>query len=383
MHDTKDKSTNSVITHEKERLLNLIEYRILDTAPEKELDEIAEIASAICDTPISLISLVDEKRQWFKAKKGLSVTETPREHSFCQFALKHPADVLVVDDPLSDQRFKNNPLVLGDPRIRFYAGAPLITPEGYVLGTLCIIDNRVRTISENQKNALKLLAQKAINFLETRKILIEQSQKIELNAARLKKLSDLAPGAIYQYEVAIDGCVSFPFVSQGVASLHPGLSPETLRDNPGLAFDIIHPDDRAAVYKSMQEALFTQSTWSREFRIMISPLETIWCLGSAKPEVKADGAVVWYGTIQNITERKEYTEMLEQILFDLSHTMRRPVATMLGLTALIERSDSDIKVLKELVGHLKTVSEEMDVHIKGLNEAYLEIQDKMNRRSVS
>lgn len=374
-------STEFVATNERERLANLMEYRILDTSPERELDEIAEIASAICDTPISLISLIDDKRQWFKAKRGLDVSETPREHSFCQFALQHPADVLVVDDPLNDERFRDNPLVLGDPRIRFYAGAPLITPEGYALGTLCIIDNKERTISENQKKALKLLAQKAINFLETRKLLIEQSHKIELNASLLKKLSDLAPGAIYQYEVTADGCASFPFVSRGAASLHPDLSPEALQSNPALIFDVIHPDDRAAVRESMQEALLNLTTWSKEYRVGTDEQGTKWCLGSAQPEIKANGTVVWYGTVQNITERKEYTETLEQILFDLSHTMRRPVATMLGLTALIERSDLDAEALKEFIGYLKTVSKEMDGHIKKLNGAYLEIQDKMSLRS--
>ena len=381
-------STNTVplnhgLTNERDRLSKLREYRILDTSPERELDEIAEIASAICNTPISLVSLVDEKRQWFKANKGLNVPETPREHSFCQFALHHPADVLVVDDPLNDERFSDNPLVLGDPRIRFYAGAPLRTPEGYVLGTLCIIDKKKRTISEGQKNALKLLAQKAINFLETRKLLIEQSHKIELNASLLKKLSDLAPGAIYQYEVTADSRSSFAFVSQGVTALHSNLSPEALQANPTLIFDVIHPDDRDAVRESMQASLLNLTVWSQEYRLIDDEKSIKWCLGSAKPEMKANGTVVWYGTVQDITERREYTEMLEQILFDLSHTMRRPVATMLGLTAHVERTDLDAKGLKELAGHLKAVSEEMDAHIKKLNGAYSKVQRKMSRHSAS
>ena len=115
--------------NEQNRLQELKSYKILDTLPEKELDELAEIASVICDTPISLVSFIDEKRQWFKARKGIEAQETPREDAFCQHTLQTPKEVLVVNDPLNDERFKNNPLVLGNPHIRFYAGAPLETPR--------------------------------------------------------------------------------------------------------------------------------------------------------------------------------------------------------------------------------------------------------------
>ena len=367
--------------NERDRLQELRKYKVLDTPPEEELDDIAEIASAICDTPISLISFVDEKRQWFKAKKGLVVQETPRSDSFCQHALQSPQEVLVVQDPLADERFKDNPLVLGDPHIRFYAGAPLQTPRGQVLGTLCVIDNKAHEITENQKKALMLLAKRTVSYLETRRLLLEQGNKIELSATRLKRLSDLMPGVMYQYEIAPDGRESFPFVSKGITSLHPSLSPEKLKANPETAFCVIHPEDIASVRASIQTSFRYLTNWSQEYRVRQDDGTLTWYWGNAKPERRNDGTVVWYGTLQNITERKEYIKTLEQILFDISHTLRRPVATMLGLTSVIETQSLNEETFRTFAGHLKTVSEEMDWHIKKLNQMYLKIQSTIMSRT--
>ena len=369
--------------NEQDRLQELKSYKILDTLPEKELDELAEIASVICDTPISLVSFIDEKRQWFKARKGLEAQETPRDDAFCQHTLQNPKEVLVVDDPLNDERFKNNPLVLGNPHIRFYAGAPLETPQGNVLGTLCIIDNKPRTISENQRNALKLLAKKAMEYLEVRKLLIEQSNKIELNAAQLRKLTDQAPGAIFQLEMPPNGKMSFVFVSKGITAIHPSLNPEVLKENAAIAYTVVHPDDLEAVKESLQASCLNLTNWSIEYRVILDNGNTCWHWANAKPERKDDGTVVWYGTFQDITERKEYIKTLEQILFDISHVMRRPVATMLGLTAAIAEDDMDEKTLREFTGYIKTVSEEMDTYIRKLNADYNETRSKVAGNIIS
>lgn len=225
---------NVLCMSEQARLQELYDYRILDSAPDKELDELAEIASAICDTPISLLSLVDKSRQWFKAKVNFETFETPRDSAFCQHAIQSPSEVLVVEDPLNDERFKDNPLVLGNPNIRFYAGAPLQTRNGYVLGTLCVLDNKPRTLSEAQKRALMLLANKAIDYLETRKLLIEQGENLASNSSMLIKLSEQAPGAIYQLEMKPNGKMSFPFISQGMKEVHPYFNLDELKINPEL-----------------------------------------------------------------------------------------------------------------------------------------------------
>jgi two-component system NtrC family sensor kinase len=158
-------------TPEEARIAALEKYAILDTEPEQAFDDLTLLASYICKTPIALISLVDENRQWFKSKVGLSVSETPREIAFCSTAIMQ-ADVMVVPDTLQDARFRDNPLVVSEPRIRFYAGAPLITEEGYALGTLCVVDRTPREFSADQKEALQALSRLVLAQLEFRRNLM-------------------------------------------------------------------------------------------------------------------------------------------------------------------------------------------------------------------
>jgi GAF domain-containing protein len=153
------------------RVAALQKYEILDSEPEKAFDDLALLASYVCKTPIALISLVDEDRQWFKSKVGLNESETPRDIAFCSVAIQQP-DVLVVPDTLQDERFRNNPLVVSDPRIRFYAGAPLITEEGYALGTLCVVDRTPREFTAEQIEALKALSRLVLAQLEFRRNLV-------------------------------------------------------------------------------------------------------------------------------------------------------------------------------------------------------------------
>ncbi len=157
--------------NEAARLAALQKYAILDSEPEQAFDDLTLLASYTCDTPIALISLVDENRQWFKSKVGVSVSETSRDVAFCATAIVQ-SDVFVVPDTLQDERFRNNPLVTSEPRIRFYAGAPLVTEEGYALGTLCVIDRKPRDFRPDQKEALKALSRLVLAQLEFRRNLM-------------------------------------------------------------------------------------------------------------------------------------------------------------------------------------------------------------------
>ncbi|EAY24301.1 PP2C family protein-serine/threonine phosphatase [Microscilla marina] len=152
---------------EPERLKTLHRYNILDTGFEQEFDDLVKLASHICETPVSLMSLVAEDKQWFKAKVGLEPREAPRELSFCAHAI-HTPDLFVVKDATKDERFHDNPFVADHPKVRFYAGMPLTTPDGFNLGTLCVIDQRPRDLDEAQKKALKTLAAQVIAQLELR-----------------------------------------------------------------------------------------------------------------------------------------------------------------------------------------------------------------------
>lgn len=154
--------------HEEERIAALRSYGMLDTPAELEFDHIVQEAAREFDAPIALVSLVDDDRQWFKARVGLDVSHTPRSMSFCTHAIQGP-DVLVIKNAQHDERFADNSLVTGDPNIRFYAGAPLKTPEGRRIGTLCVIDRTPREgLTHEQKAKLEALAERTMEAFARR-----------------------------------------------------------------------------------------------------------------------------------------------------------------------------------------------------------------------
>ncbi len=163
---------------ESQRLAALRELAILDTAPERVFDDIVRLASAICGTPIALISLVDDTRQWFKARMGLEAWQTPREHAFCAHVLETDGEILEIPDAADDPRFRDNPLVLDEPRIRFYAGAPICSPEGHTLGSVCAIDRVPRRLTPEQREALGILSRQTMQLMLWRRDMLDRQNRL-------------------------------------------------------------------------------------------------------------------------------------------------------------------------------------------------------------
>jgi hypothetical protein len=178
--------------NEVARLEALRRYHVLDTAAERAFDDIALLASTICGTPIGIMSLIDQDRQWFKAKVGVEGSETPRDQAFCAYTILEPK-VLQVPDATLDPRFATNPLVTGEPRIRFYAGTPLITPDGFALGSLCVIDRQPRALKPEQKTALETLGRVVVTELELRRTCTDLATAM----ASLKSMHGLLPICAY------------------------------------------------------------------------------------------------------------------------------------------------------------------------------------------
>ena len=176
------------------RLAALRRYRILDTDPERAFDDLTMLASHICGTPIALISLIDADRQWFKSRVGISIAETSRSVSFCTHVIQQ-RDLCVVPDARNNATFRNNPFVTAENGIRFYAGAPLVTPQGHALGTLCVLDKVPRTLTPEQIEALEALRRQAEAQLELRANLIDLEQALadrdRAEASQIQLIGDL------------------------------------------------------------------------------------------------------------------------------------------------------------------------------------------------
>ena len=228
---------------ETSRIEVLRRYAVLDTLPEKVLDNLTALAAQICDVPIATISLIDEDRQWFKARVGMNLAETPRDVSFCGHAL-HQRDLFIVPDACQDERFADNPLVTGEPGIRFYAGAPLITSEGAALGALCVMDRVPRILTEAQKQGLGVLAELVMTHLE----LGRHAHQLTESEERLRIVTDHAHVGLviinqdrrYIYAnnayAEILGLPASSILGQRVSDVLPGIYEEQLRPRLDRAF---------------------------------------------------------------------------------------------------------------------------------------------------
>ncbi len=363
---------------EKTRFAELYKLGLLNTPSDEELDEITRLASLVCDTPISLISLFHHGYQWFKSGVGFNVTCTPIEKSFCRKAIDSNKELYIVNDPENNEDFNEKDLVSVGPENRFYAGVPLKTKKGKTLGVLCVIDAKKRTLSQKQEEILKILGKQAARIIEYRRLIDLQQQFFKENHEELINLTDNFPGMIIQMEMSSDGKLRLPFISKGISVIHPNLEASKLKDDASKGFEVLHHDDVEKFKEGLMESRETLCMLNVEYRIAESQFKdrTTWHWIYAKPKKLADGTVLWYGCVQDISEKKAYVETLEKIIFDISHLLRRPVANLLGLTDLLQKEAIQYESVMKICKHIDDSAKEIDHFVHILNDSYSEKRQK-------
>lgn len=293
--------------NEIERLRVLKEYAILDTISEKEYESITQLASYICNVPIALVSLIDQNRQWFKASVGLDASETSRKDSFCQYTIMNN-HIFEVENAAEHELFNDNPLVLGNPNIRFYAGAPLLNKNGFVMGSLCVIDTKRNKLTEEQKNALQLLANQVVALLDARKKNLEylDSQKELQNFIDLSKdlvcIANL-DGLFYKVNPAFTAVL--------------GYEKQELEGVPFI--DFVHPEDVPKTLEEVEKLTDLKKTISFENRFRTKDGSYINLSWNTSPDPETGNL---YGIARNIQKEKLAEQHLKEVNYLLEESQQ-------------------------------------------------------------
>ena len=323
---------------ESERLRELQTLDVLDSKVEKQFDDIVQLASSICGTPVSLITLIDQDRQWFKANKGLKMSETPRDISFCGHAILNN-DLFEVQDTREDVRFADNPLVTDDPSIRFYAGYPLTTSTGYNIGTLCVIDTKKKALTKEQKTALKLLARQVVKEFELRKA----NRELATVNTKLQRTENMLLGAekvahISAWRNTIN-TGEFTYTEQLRLMLRIPTGNSINSFNSLMPY--LAAQDRTALIASWQNAVLHDKPMDQTVSLS-GEEEKIWMHFKSSTVYENSVAKSIIGTIQDITQVREAEDLLQQerakaektaqtqiYFFDLvNREMIKPLATL-------------------------------------------------------
>ncbi|MBN9289306.1 MAG: hypothetical protein BGO43_12800 [Gammaproteobacteria bacterium 39-13] len=308
--------------NESQRLQALREYQILDTVEEHIFDTITEICSLICNTPISLISIVDKDRQWFKSKHGLQATETPRNISFCAHAI-HGSDVMEIQDATKDSRFFDNPLVTQDPHVRFYAGMPLINPQGYCFGALCVINHKPQKLTNTQKIILQKMSEIIMMHFEARKKILDDFAKLKQIEKKLRKNESYQRAILQSVSegiMTLDKTGVILSINKTILTLFEYTKEEILHNN----IKMLLPDLHGNLLNNFNKELRGRSKTGGIFHVELST-----------SLLEQEGSEIIVAVVRDITERKKIELMKNQFISTVSHELRTPLTSIRGSLGLI------------------------------------------------
>ncbi len=337
---------------ERLRLDTLREYRIMDTGPEEAFDRVTKMVADLYDAPIALVSLVDDCRQWFKSSYGLDVPETPRDISFCQYVIAEDKPVVIVD-VLGDERFRDNPLVTGDPFIRFYAGVPLRAYNGTILGTLCLIDRKERPLLvERELARLEDFAAIIMAEADLRRIVAQRDEARQT----LERALDFSGIATWRYD-ARTGSINW---GGAAAELWGADFATALADIDGF-YERLLPDDRDMVRGVLGGSVENGTHYATEYRIQHPERGVRWIAVRADWDVNTTDAILT-GISIDITEQKSRQENANLLMRELHHRMRNLFATVSAIISLTRHAATDVDdYVERITGRLDALNRAQNV----------------------
>lgn len=356
------KAPASDFCSEDDRLAVLGSYGMDELDGDEELARIARFAARLCNAPIALVSIVEQERQCFLAREGIEATKTPREWSFCAHAMLG-SEAFIVPDARAHPTFAENPLVTGEPFIRFYAGIPLISPEGSPLGSLCVIDTDPREggLDDLQREGLEVLASSARRRLDAHRDANQAVAEIAQSVQRVQFVLDSVPDIAWS---AAPGPEFDYFNARW--QLVTGLEPPRSVDDWRMA---IHPDDYDATVAKFTAAIERCELFEDQWRLRQIDGSYRWILSRAVPSTRDPGTARWYGTITDIDDAHRISQEREILAGELAHRIKNIFTVIIGLITLHSRGDRTMKAFGDLISdHIRALARAQEFALQLGNE---------------